>query len=70
MVDNRDDELRALQQVIETCRTQAIDLDMPALGYILAKAESSLAAHSGQTPASKIPRGSALSVPRGRVVKH
>ena len=70
MVDSRDDELRALQQVIETCRLQAMDLDMPALGYILGKAETSLVAHSAQKPALRIPRAPALSVPRGRLVRH
>lgn len=70
MVDSRDDELRALQQVIETCRLQAIDLDMPALGYILGKAETSLAAHSAQKPPLQMSRGPALSVPRGRIVRH
>jgi hypothetical protein len=70
MVDDRDAELRALQRVIETCRAQAADLDMPALGYILAKAELSLAAHSVQKAPPQIPRGPALSVPRSRIVRH
>ena len=70
MADDHGDELRALKRVIETCRAQAVDLDMPALGYILGKAESSLAAHPAQRAAPHIPRGPALSVPRGRIVRH
>ena len=70
MVDDRGDELRALRQVVETCRAQAIDLDLPALGYILGKVEASLAAHSAHRSVPQIPRGPALSVPRGRVLRH
>ena len=70
MADDHGDELRALKRVIETCRAQAIDLDLPALGYILGKAEASLAAHSAHKAAPQIPRGPALSVPRGRIVRH
>ena len=70
MADDRGDELRALKRVIEMCRAHALDLDMPALGYILGRAESSLAAHSVQSRPPQIPRGPALSVPRVRVVRH
>lgn len=70
MADDRGDELVALKRVIETCRAQALDLDMPAVGYLLARAEASLAAHSTQTAPPRIPRGPALSVPRRRAVRH
>lgn len=70
MADDRGDELRALKRVIETCRAQAVDLEMPALGHILGRVESSLVAHSAQKASPQIPRGPALSVPRGRVVRH
>ena len=39
-------------------------------GYLLGKAEASLAAHSAHKSAPQIPRGPALSVPRGRIVRH
>lgn len=66
MADDRGDELRALQQMIEACRTQAIDLDMPALDYVLGKAEAALAARQEQEPQA-MPR---KPVPRGRIVRH
>ena len=71
MADDHGEELRALQRVIETCRARAVDLDLPALSHILGRAESSLAAHSQRALLpSRIQRGPALSVPRGRLVRH
>ncbi|WP_237478109.1 hypothetical protein [Lichenibacterium dinghuense] len=69
MAGDRGDELRALRTVIELCRAQAIALDMPGLEHILSRAESSLASHLAAPP-PQIPRGRALSVPRGRIVRH
>lgn len=68
MVDDRGDELQALKRVIAVCRDRAIALDMPGLGHILGRAETSLASHQAAPP--QIPRGRALSVPRGRIVRH
>ena len=70
MADDRADELRALEQVIETCRLKATGLDLPALTYILRKAELSLSDHAARADKPQIPRGRALSVPPGRIVRH
>lgn len=69
MANDHGDDLRALKRVIGLCRAQAADLDMPALSHILDRAETSLASHQASPP-PQIPRGRALSVPRGRVVRH
>ena len=69
MADDRAGELRALEKVIETCRAKAVDLELPALIHILHKAGLSLSDHATRAAPPEIPRGRALSVPRGRIVR-
>lgn len=66
MANGHGDDLRALKRVIGLCRARAAALDMPALSHILSRAEASMEPHQASPPRAQ----RALSVPRGRVVRH
>ena len=70
MAEDRAKELQALGRVIETCRDRAVDLDLPGLAQLLDRAEAILSGHAARDAPSSIPRARALSVPRGRPVRH
>ncbi len=67
--EERADQLRALEHVIETCRRRADDCGMPGLAHLLRRAVLSLSDHAARdVPA--LPRGPALSMPRPRIARH
>lgn len=69
MSEERADEVRALEHVIEVCRRKADDCGMPGLAHLLRRAVLSLSDHAARdVPA--LPRGSALSMPRSRIARH
>lgn len=69
MSEQRADQLRALEQVIETCRLKADGCGMPGLAHLLRRAVLSLSDHAARdVPA--LPRGPALSMPRSRTARH
>ncbi|MGI4769907.1 MAG: hypothetical protein ACRYGP_33175 [Janthinobacterium lividum] len=70
LADDRTDQLRALEQMIEHCRNRAVDFDLPELAHLLLRAEQSLSDHAARSGPPQIPRGPALSVPRQRIVRH
>ena len=70
MANDRGGELRALRRVIETCRAQAVGLDMPALIYLLREAELSVSAHAAAGAAPEDLRGAAPSVSRPPPLRH
>ena len=71
VADDRANELRALELMIEWCRAKATAQGVPALIPILDRAELSLsdhAARAGDVPRAS--RGPAAAVPRTRPTRH
>lgn len=69
MTDDRANQLRALELMIEWCRAKATAHGVPALIPILDRAELSLSDHAARAgDGPRISRG--LALPRARPVRH
>lgn len=67
---DRSDQLRALEQVIATCRLRAANAGMPSLVHILSRAQSSLSDHAAREGSLAGPPAAGLRAPRRRAVRH